>query len=190
MNDLKKMTFAQLAEVVESVWLEVKRRNPIGVNFYYFPFSSASKNLREIGKAEKDNPTCEAGPGIDKPKKLKYELCDTVFPSGEKCVRPKNHHEWSKAKCSPTVKFMEYPADTQCEEAHLRVLENKAIRKLLEAGPELEKAKKKYKMHWSKLAGDAYCGGSLRMETTRDKRNVSCLTCRKLMKLHGHLEDV
>lgn len=144
--------------------------------------------LRET--AEKDNFTCEAGPVIDKPKKLKYELCDTVFPSGEKCVRPKNHHEWSKAKCSPTVKFMEYSADTQCEEAHLRVLENKAIRKLLEAGPELEKAKKKYKMHWSKLAGDAYCGGSLRMETTRDKRNVSCLTCRKLMKLHGHLEDV
>ena len=115
MNDLKKMTFAQLAEVVESVWLEVKRRNPIGVNFYYFPFSSASKNLREIGKAEKDNPTCEAGP---------------------------------------------------------------------------KQARRQYKLHWAKLNGDAYCGGSLTMETTRDKRNVSCLTCRKLMKLHGHLEDV
>ena len=133
MNDLKKMTFAELAEVVVSVWAEVKRRNPIFVNSYETPFAVAVMNLREIGEAEKDNPTCEAGPGIDKPKKRKYELCDTVFPSGEKCVRPKNHHEWSKAKCSPTVRFMEYSSDTQCEEAKLRVLENKAIRKVSEA---------------------------------------------------------
>lgn len=64
------------------------------------------------------------------PLKPKYEMCDTVFPSGEKCVRPKNHHEWSKAKCSPTVKFMEYSADTQCEEAQIRVIENKKIAKM------------------------------------------------------------
>ena len=134
MKDLKNMTFSELAEVVESVWLEVKRRNPIGVNAYMSPFYVCRSLLRKIGLAEKGNPTCEAGPGIDK-KKRKYELCDTVFHSGEKCVRPKNHHEWSKAKCSPTVKFMEYSADTQCEEARLRVLENKAIRKLLESGP-------------------------------------------------------
>jgi len=31
--------------------------------------------------------------GEEKPK---YELCDTVFPSGEKCARPKNHHEAHK----------------------------------------------------------------------------------------------
>jgi hypothetical protein len=59
--------------------------------------------------------------------KPEYELCDTVFPSGEKCVRPKNHHKWSKPECSPTIKFMEYSADTQCEEARIRVIENKKI---------------------------------------------------------------
>jgi hypothetical protein len=115
MTDLKQMTFTQLAEVVESVWLEVKRRNPIFVNAYHAPFLAASKNLREIGKAEKDNPTCEAGPA---------------------------------------------------------------------------QARRQYKLHWAKLNGDAYCGGSLTMETTREKQKVSCLKCRNQMKLHGHLEDV
>lgn len=62
------------------------------------------------------------------PPATKYELCDTVFPSGEKCVRPKDHHTWSKAKCSPTVKFMEYSANTQCEEARMRQIENKRIK--------------------------------------------------------------
>jgi len=58
-----------------------------------------------------------------------YELCDTVFPSGAKCVRPKNHHEWSKAKCSPAPKFMEYSAVSQSAEAKLRTIENKRIAK-------------------------------------------------------------
>jgi len=49
----------------------VKRRNPIFVNSYETPFAVAVMNLRQIGKAEKDNPTCESGPGIDKPKKGK-----------------------------------------------------------------------------------------------------------------------
>jgi hypothetical protein len=116
MNDLKKMTFAQLAEVVVSVWAEVKRRNPIFVNSYETPFAVVVMNLRQIGKAEKDNPTCEAGPKV--------------------------------------------------------------------------KVRRQYKLHWAKLNGDAYCGGSLTMETTREKQKVSCLKCRKQMKLHGHLEDV
>jgi len=68
---LKKMTLAELAEVVMSVWVDVKRRNPIFVNSYETPFAVAVMNLRQIGKAEKDNPTCESGPGIDKPKKGK-----------------------------------------------------------------------------------------------------------------------
>lgn len=66
-------------------------------------------------------------PAIKDPVKPKYELCDTVFPDGRKCVRPKNHHEWSKAKCSPTIKFMEYSANTQAKEAELRVEANKKI---------------------------------------------------------------
>jgi hypothetical protein len=68
---------------------------------------------------------------VSQPKpKPEYELCDTVFPSGEKCVRPKNHHKWSQAACSPTIKFMEYSADTQCEEAKIRVIENEKIAKM------------------------------------------------------------
>ena len=71
MSDYKKMTFAELAGVIETVWLEVKRRNPIGVNFYIGGFAQAIHDLSEIDLAEKDNPTCEAGPGIDKPKRGK-----------------------------------------------------------------------------------------------------------------------
>lgn len=63
--DCTKMTFAQMAEVIESVWLEMKRRNPIGINFYEQPFRIASASCKEIGLAEIDNPSCEAGPGID-----------------------------------------------------------------------------------------------------------------------------
>lgn len=75
----------------------------------------------EIKKEKRKKvPTPTTGP--------KYELCDTVFPSGEKCVRPKNHTDWSKAKCSPTCKFMEYSADTQIAESKLRQIENKIIR--------------------------------------------------------------
>ena len=63
-SDFKKLTFNQLALVVESVWAEVKRRNPIGVNMYGGGFAQAAFDLREIEEAEKDNPTCEAGPGV------------------------------------------------------------------------------------------------------------------------------
>jgi hypothetical protein len=117
--DLKKMTFAQLVGVVESVWLEVKRRNPIGVNMYGGPFSAAAANLREIGKAEKSNPTCEAGPGVKK--------------------------------------------------------------------------KREYKWHWAfdwKRKDEPFCGNGLFAATTPVKNDVTCLTCRRLMKLHGHLETV
>ena len=63
--DLKKMTFTDLAEVVESIWAEVKRRNPIGVNMYGGGFAQAAFDLREIEAAEMDNPTCEVGPGVE-----------------------------------------------------------------------------------------------------------------------------
>ena len=59
--------------------------------------------------------------------KPKYELCDTVLPSGEKCVRPKDHNF---SKCSPKMKFMEYCADTQVTEARARQSANKEIRRL------------------------------------------------------------
>ena len=79
MNDFKKMTFAELAEVVVSVWAEVKRRNPIFVNSYETPFAVAVMNLRQIGEAEKDNFTCEAGPGIDKPGKGRKKMDDKTL---------------------------------------------------------------------------------------------------------------
>jgi hypothetical protein len=63
--DLQKMTFAQMAVLVQSIWVEMKRRNPIGINFYEGPFHLAIIHLVEIGLGEEHNPTCEAGPGID-----------------------------------------------------------------------------------------------------------------------------
>lgn len=65
MLDCTQMTFEQMSDIVRSLWLEVKRRNPIGVNFYKGQFAVAIAALDEIGEAEKENPTCEAGPGID-----------------------------------------------------------------------------------------------------------------------------
>ena len=184
--NFKKMTWAQMAETVDAIHTEMKRRNPIGINLYAPMVKHAAFLLREIAGGEAGNFTSECGPKEPSKTKPKYELCDTVFPSGEKCVRPKNHHGWSKTKCSPTVKFMEYSAVSQSEKAKVRVLENKAIRK---EPKEPQKVKKRvYRTHW-RFSVEAFCGAPLSVETTRDKLRVTCLTCRKLMKLHGHLEE-
>jgi len=47
----------------------MKRRNPIGINCYEGSMAGAYFAVEEIAKAEKINPSAEAGPGIDKKKR-------------------------------------------------------------------------------------------------------------------------
>lgn len=61
--DLTTHTWLQLAALVEAIWGEAKRRNPILINAYQAPFVGAAAHLREIATAEKRNPTSEHGPG-------------------------------------------------------------------------------------------------------------------------------
>jgi hypothetical protein len=65
--DYTKLTWGELAEVIRSVWHEMKRRNPIGINCYGAPFQTAFAYLVEIEEAEKENPTAEVGPGAFNP---------------------------------------------------------------------------------------------------------------------------
>lgn len=67
--DFTQFTWEELGLVIRAVWTEMKRRNPIGINMYEGAMLQSFSAIDEIGKAEKDNPTCEAGPGIDKKKK-------------------------------------------------------------------------------------------------------------------------
>jgi hypothetical protein len=63
--DCTRMSFDQMSDLVRSVWLELKRRNPIGVNMYAGAFAEVIRILNGVGEAEEVNATCEAGPGID-----------------------------------------------------------------------------------------------------------------------------
>lgn len=65
MIDLSKASFEEMAKEVLAMWNELKRRNPIGVNFYGEYFKLTASVLQEIHEAELVNPTCEEGPGID-----------------------------------------------------------------------------------------------------------------------------
>jgi hypothetical protein len=69
--DFSQFTWRELGLVVRALWTEMKRRNPIGINCYEGALANAFFAVDEITKAEKSNPTCEAGPGIDKPKRKK-----------------------------------------------------------------------------------------------------------------------
>lgn len=60
--NLESLTWEQMAAIIQMFWLETKRRNPIGVNLYGGFFSGLMNALSEIAEAEKDNPTCDAGP--------------------------------------------------------------------------------------------------------------------------------
>lgn len=60
--DLTRYTFKDLSTLVLNIWLEVKRRNPIGVNWYGSHFMATANALHEISEGEKSNPTCEEGP--------------------------------------------------------------------------------------------------------------------------------
>ena len=112
--NFKKMTWAQMAQTVDAIHTEMKRRNPIGINLYAPTVKHATYLLKEIAGGEARNFTSECGPK--------------------------------------------------------------------------EPQKREYKMHWAKLSRDAFCGAPLSVSTHRDKAKVTCETCRKLMRLHGHLE--
>ena len=112
--NFKKMTWAQMAETVDAIHTEMKRRNPIGINLYAPTVKHAAFLLREIAGGEAGNFTSECGPK--------------------------------------------------------------------------EPKKRVYRTHWSFSVG-AFCGAPLSVTTTHTKAKVSCETCRKLMKLHGHLDD-
>lgn len=58
-KDYSKVKFAEMADDVVAMQLELKRRNPIGVNLYVPAFVGLALDLREIATAEKENPTCE-----------------------------------------------------------------------------------------------------------------------------------
>lgn len=115
--DCKTMTWAQMAETVQAIHVEMKRRNPIWINAYAGVVRHAAELLDEIAKGEASNFTSECGP--KEPKRAK---------------------------------------------------------------------KQTYKTHWEfNRSIGAFCGASLSVMTTRYATKVSCETCRKLMKLHGHM---
>jgi hypothetical protein len=57
--DYTKLTWNELALVILNVWVEMKRRNPIGINMYGGALSGAYNAVKEIAEAELDNPTSE-----------------------------------------------------------------------------------------------------------------------------------
>jgi hypothetical protein len=60
--DYAKLTWKQMSNIVLSVHKEMKRRNPIGINFYAGIVKGASDSLKEISGGEADNFTSECGP--------------------------------------------------------------------------------------------------------------------------------
>lgn len=62
MLDCSQLTWEQMSDLVRAVWLETKRRNPLGVNAYQPMFQTTIDALDEIDEAERNNPTSEAGP--------------------------------------------------------------------------------------------------------------------------------
>lgn len=58
----KDMTYKQMADMVSAISIEVKRRNPIMVNWYMLPITTAIIALQEISAGEAYNFTSECGP--------------------------------------------------------------------------------------------------------------------------------
>lgn len=63
--DYTQLAWEEMVAVIRALQIEMKRRNPIGINMYMGPMYAAHAALDEIARAEKDHPTCEAGPGVD-----------------------------------------------------------------------------------------------------------------------------
>lgn len=62
MLDCSQLTWTQMSEIVHSIWVEMKKRNPIGINMYAPTVKAASYLLGEIAEGEADNFTSESGP--------------------------------------------------------------------------------------------------------------------------------
>lgn len=58
----KKLTYHEMAEIVDQIRIEVKRRNPIFVNAYIPAFQACICALDEISHGEFHNRTSESGP--------------------------------------------------------------------------------------------------------------------------------
>ena len=61
MIDYKCLTWEDMSAIVNEIAIEMKRRNPIGINMYAPTVKAAAYLLKEIADAEADNPTSEVG---------------------------------------------------------------------------------------------------------------------------------
>jgi hypothetical protein len=92
--DCTKMTWCEMRDVVRALVIEMKRRNPIGINLYTGPLYSAYAGLDEIAKAERVHRTAEHGPGIDK------KPCPTCNGDGKLIASTgKKRHPLKAVKC-------------------------------------------------------------------------------------------
>jgi len=57
-----ELTWKQMSKIVSNIHKEMKRRNPIGINFYACYVETAAAALLEISGGEADNFTSECGP--------------------------------------------------------------------------------------------------------------------------------
>ena len=69
--DCSSLSYLDMANVVQAVRNEVKRRNSIGVNLYTDSLDNAVDDLKEISAGEIANFTSEAGPREKSPAKRK-----------------------------------------------------------------------------------------------------------------------
>lgn len=67
--DYSKLTWMEMSEIVHHIWVEMKDRNPIGINCYAPAVNHAADLLNEIARAEADNFTSECGPKESKRRK-------------------------------------------------------------------------------------------------------------------------
>jgi hypothetical protein len=68
MLNVRRMTYAQMAQAVRDIREEVKHRNSIGVNMYTQYLDFAVFALQEISRGEQRNFTSECGPRESKPR--------------------------------------------------------------------------------------------------------------------------
>ena len=62
MLDCGQLTYAQMADIVRSIAIEIKNRNSIGVNMYMSGIWNAVDLIEEISGGEQYNFTSESGP--------------------------------------------------------------------------------------------------------------------------------
>lgn len=60
--DYRSLTYKQMADIVQDIRIEIKKRNSIGINLYTRHLDVAIACLNEISNGEKGNFTSESGP--------------------------------------------------------------------------------------------------------------------------------